>query len=99
MAGGSARGVAGPVETLVHIPLTARPHKAWRAGAVETPRPGGAGPLVVARLRPTGVLFFGAVLSFVARGALADVAVGLLGHTGGAVPAGLGLAGVHVILA
>lgn len=70
MADCSARGVAGSVETLVHIPLTAQPHKSWRAGAVEASRLGGAGSVVVTGLRLTSVLFFGAVLSFIAWGTL-----------------------------
>lgn len=98
MAGRSARGVAGSVQTLIHIPLTAEPHKAWGAGAVEASRPGGAGSVVVAGLRLTSILFSGAVLSFVAWGTLAGIALGL-GHTGGPVLARLGLTGVRIILA
>lgn len=58
MAGRSARGVAGPVETLVHIPLTAQPHKTWRAGTVEASRPGGTGSMVVARPGLASVVYF-----------------------------------------
>lgn len=65
---------------------------------MEASRLPGAGSMVVAGLRLTSVLFFGAVLSFIAGATLADVAVGL-GHTGGPVLARLGLTGVHSILA
>lgn len=65
---------------------------------MEASRPGGAGSMVVTGLRLTSILFFGAVLSFVARGTLADIAVGL-GHAGGPVLARLGLTGVHSVLA
>lgn len=54
--------------------------------------------MVVTGLRLTSVLFFGAVLSFVAGGTLADIAIGL-GHAGGPVLARLGLTGVHSVLA
>lgn len=58
--------MAWPVQTLIHITLTAQPHKAWGAGTVETAGPGGAGSVVVAGLGLTGVLYLGAVLSFIA---------------------------------
>lgn len=55
VAGCSACGVTGPVQTLIHVPLTAQPHKAWRAGTVEASRFGGAGPMVVTGLGLTSV--------------------------------------------
>lgn len=70
VAGCRAGGVAGPVQTLVYVPLTAQPHKAWRAGAVEASRFGGAGPMVVTGLGLTSVGFLRAVLSTVAWGTL-----------------------------
>lgn len=65
---------------------------------METAGPGRAGSLVVAGLGLTGVLYVGAVLSFIAWGTLAEIAVGL-DHAGGPVLARLGLTGVHAILA
>lgn len=57
MAGCSACGVAGLVQTLIHVPFTAQPHKAWRAGAVEASGLGGAGPMVMTGLGLTGIGF------------------------------------------
>lgn len=57
VAGCSAWGVAGLVQTLIYVPFTAQPHKPWRAGAVEASRFGGAGPMVVTGLGLTSVGF------------------------------------------
>ena len=57
VAGCSACGVTGPVQTLIHVPLAAQPYKAWRAGTVEASGFGGAGPLVVTGLGLTRVRF------------------------------------------
>lgn len=98
VAGCCACGVAGPVQTLVYVPLTAQPHKAWRAGAVEASSFGGAGPMVVTGLGLTSVGFLRAVLSTVAWGTLAEIAAGL-GYAGGPMLAGPGLTWVHPVLA
>ena len=57
VAGCSAWGVAGLVQTLIYVPFTAQPHKTWRAGAVEASRFGGAGPMVVTGLGLTSIGF------------------------------------------
>ena len=57
VAGCSACGVTGLVQTLIYIPLTAQPHKAWRAGTVEASRFGGARSMVVTGLGLTSVRF------------------------------------------
>lgn len=38
VAGSCACGVAGPVQALVHVPLTTQPNKAWRAGTMKASR-------------------------------------------------------------
>lgn len=57
MAGCSASGVAGLIQTLIYVPLTAQPHEAWGAGAVEASRFVGAGPMVVTGLGLTNIGF------------------------------------------
>lgn len=57
VAGCSACGVTGPVQTLIHVPLTAQPHKARRTGTVEASRFGGAGSMVVTGLGLTSIRF------------------------------------------
>lgn len=98
VTGCRACGVAGLVQTLVYVPLTAQPHKAWRAGAGEASRFGDAGPMVVTGLGLTSIGFLRAVLSTVAWGTLAEIPTGL-GYAGGPVLAGPGLTWVHSVLA
>lgn len=57
VAGCSACGVTGPVQTLIHVPLTAQPHKSRRTGTVEASRFGGAGSMVVTGLGLTSIRF------------------------------------------
>lgn len=55
VAGYSSPGVARLVQALIHVPLTAQPHKAWWAGTEEASRFRGAGSVVVAGLGLTGI--------------------------------------------